>query len=281
MAERSRFLPAIVEGAKKEGKVVVRGSIRPKDWQKFIAPFKEKVPFVEIEYTSAPFRRRVRKTVTEFRAGRVSADIVTGIMGAIPEFAKLDMLANISDLPTYGMYGSQLKDKDGRWIARQTLFWGVAYRTDRVKKEEVDTWDDLLKPEWGQRLATANKPHLLPHILWADWGPEKAKAWLKKFFATGLQLRKEGSGAVANLLAAGEYDVLFTVHGRAIRRLANKGSPVAWTFHERTRLSVSFLYVRDQTGAESQRRAAPADLLDQQGRAVEPVQGGRHAAGAS
>ena len=224
--------PDVVEGAKKEGKVVVRGSMRPKDWNKFIAPFKEKVPWLEIEYTSAPFRRRVQKTVTEFRAGRVAADIVTGIMGAIPEFSKLDMLGNISDLPTYAMYGPQLKDKHGRWIARQTLFWGVAYRTDRVKKEEIRTWDDLLKPEWGQRLATANKPHLLPHILWADWGPEKAKAWIKNFFATGLQLRKEGSGAVANLLAAGEYDVLFTVHGRAIRRLADKGSPVAWTFPE-------------------------------------------------
>lgn len=222
----------IVEGAKREGKVVIRSSIDPPEWEKFVKSFKEKVPFIKVEHTKAPFKGRVRKTIIEYRAGRVIADIITGITGGIPTLLKLDMMTDISDIPTFRLYDKGLKEKNGRWIARQITFWGIGYRTDRVSKGQLRTWDDIVNPKWGPRLATANKPHLLPHILWSVWGPERTKAWLKRLFATGMQFRKEGSGAVARLLSAGEFDVLFSTHAREIRSQAEQGAQVAWTFPE-------------------------------------------------
>ncbi len=225
--------PKIVEAAKKEGEVRIRSSLTPEDFAIFVKPFQKKVPFLRVRNTKADGRARFGKTITEFRHGRIIADIVSGISGGIPNMIKYDMFTDLSDLSVFQVYDDAAKDKKGRWIARWMPGWGIAYRTDRVSKDEIRTWEDLLNPKWGDRIATANKPHLLPHIMWAVLGPERTKAFLKRFFANKkLQLRKEGSGTVVTLLAAGEYDVLFTGLDREARRYADKGAPVAWTFPE-------------------------------------------------
>lgn len=225
--------PEIVEGAKKEGQVRIRSSMTPEDFAIFVKPFQKKVPFLRVRNTKADGRARFGKTVTEFRHGRIIADIVSGISGGIPNMIKYDMFTDLSNLPTFKVYDDVVKDKQGRWIARWMPGWGIAYRTDKVSKNEIRTWEDLLNPKWGDRIATANKPHLLPHIMWAVLGPERTKNFLKRFFANKkLQLRKEGSGTVVTLLAAGEYDILFSGLDREARRFADRGAPVAWTFPE-------------------------------------------------
>lgn len=220
----------IVEGAVREGEVRIRGTMEPPEWAEYVKPFQRKVPFVKARFTRADGAARWGRVVMEHRAGKVIADIVTGLSGGIPQMIQYGMLEDLRDVPTFPLY--EHKDAQGRWIGTFVTDWGIGYRTDRLSKKELRTWEDLVNPKWGKRLAIGDKPNLTPHVMWSVWGPEKTKDWLRRLFAVKPQLRKEGAGMLVKLLAVGEYDVIFPVHGREVRSVAKTGSPIAWTFPE-------------------------------------------------
>lgn len=222
--------PNIVEGAMREGEVRIRGTMEPPEWAEYVKPFQQRVPFVRASFTRADGAARWGRVVMEHRAGKVIADVVTGLSGGIPQMVQYGMLEDLRDLPTFAVYDQ--KDPQGRWIATFITSWGIGYRTDRASKKELRSWEDLVNAKWGKRLAIGDKPNLTPHVMWALWGPEKTKNWLTRLFAVKPQLRKEGAGMLVKLLAAGEYDIIFPVHDREVRSAARAGAPVAWTFPE-------------------------------------------------
>jgi ABC-type Fe3+ transport system substrate-binding protein len=220
-----------IEGAKKEGKLRVMSTIDPPEFELVAKHFRERYPFIkDISYTKASHEVRAVKTVVEFKQGRVSFDVVTGLGGAMPYYKEAKALADLRPLPVYAMYPSHLKDPEGHWIAKDVAYWGIGYNTKLVKKEDLPkTWEELADPKWkGKQIALGNRPQLYTLMLWKHWGPEKTKDFFKKLFANGVQLRKEGLNAMVDLLAAGEWKMHIPAAPYRVRQMADEGGPVDW-----------------------------------------------------
>ena len=73
-------LGAIVAGAKKEGTLKFRLTYSPKHFRTMFKAFKERYPFVEIEYTRGVGAGRAVKPLAAFKTGRYIADICVTAM---------------------------------------------------------------------------------------------------------------------------------------------------------------------------------------------------------
>lgn len=224
-----------IEGAKKEGKLSIVSTVDPNDFQPIFAAFQAKHPYVkELNFIKASHEIRAVKTLVEFKIGRVSYDIMHGLGGEMRHYKEINALTDIRDLPLWKIYPNEFKDPEGHWITWKLDFWGIAYNTKQVKKEDLPkTWEQLIDPKWkGKQIALGNRPQLWALQLWSGWGADRTKTFLKNLFALEPQLRKEGLNAMVTLCAAGEYKMNFPAGHYRVKQMADEGGPVAWAWPE-------------------------------------------------
>ncbi len=232
-----------VDAAAKEGAVKIAGTWQAPNFARMIAPFRERYPGVRIDYIQASRYDRVIKPLMALSANRVISDVISGLGGHYEEFRKLDALASLKDLPTFGLLDADLKDPDGMWIGQRVIHYCIGYNTKAVKATDLPaTWDDILtSPRWrGGKLALVNRPdNWLVHL----WGA-KGEAWGRKF-TTRLfldvkpQLRKENNLAAMSLAVAGEFDMVIQTQPHRVKQLAEKGAPAGCWYPDVVPTSVS------------------------------------------
>jgi iron(III) transport system substrate-binding protein len=240
--------PGLVEAAQREGKVNFISSIDKDVIAQLFGPFSKRYPGIEFQYQQASEEVRTVRTLTEFKAGRTSVDVVMSIGGFITEYKAAKALTSLSDLPTFALYEPPYRDPDGEWLGWRTQFWGVGYNTANVKDSEVpQTWDDLTDPKWQGRLGLGDRPQLWAEQRWKDWGADRTTVFLKKLFANQPQRRKEGLDASANLLAAGEFDLYLPTAPYRAEGLRKQGATIAWSSPEPLSVNVSEVAILQRT----------------------------------
>ena len=219
-----------IEGAKREGKVVVYGSDSPEDARKTAQAFNQRYPFITLEFTNAPTVVRYEKVLFSAKQGKPITDLVTAIGGSSAGYVDAGVLMDLSNLPIWNSYPKETK-LQGKYIAGPFVrHWGLAYNTNLVAKSEVPTsWEDLLQPKWkGKAAANSITRSVTFTPLWYAWGAEKATKFLEGLVANGLQNRKEGADATDMLLAAGEFSLAITAAEYQVNIDHEKGAPVEW-----------------------------------------------------
>src|SRR5215471_20139429 len=107
---------AVIEAAKKEGKVVwyttliVNQAIRP-----LKEAFEKAYPGIELQYTRADESPTAAKLLAEAQAGRVQADVFDGISNMVP-LKRAGLVAQHVP-PSAGKIPPDLQDKAGHWIS--------------------------------------------------------------------------------------------------------------------------------------------------------------------
>jgi iron(III) transport system substrate-binding protein len=195
-------------------------------------PFVARYPFIKPVYARGSFNDRALRPLIAFKEGRYTADIVSGIGGAMPRYVEAGALDNINQLPTSNSILSGMKATDGSWIGIRIRYWCMSYNTDKVTNADLPaTWDDLLSnPRWGDgHLALANLPQLWVLPLWAKKGEGWTKQYLDALF-TQLkpQIRKEGANALLSLVMAGEFHAAIPAADYRLASYARKGAPIGW-----------------------------------------------------
>jgi ABC-type Fe3+ transport system substrate-binding protein len=109
------------------------------------------------------------------------------------------------------------------------LVYVIAYRTDRVKKDELPrAWGDLSDPRWSGRVAIPNSGAPFSYLAaFPTWGEKKAVE-LAKSIKSNRAITVKGSPAVAAILESGEASLGITTVGNVEFSKA-KGVPVDWT----------------------------------------------------
>ena len=226
-----------IEKAKKESKLRILGAgFEPGLVKAFFAPFKERYPFIEIEYSSPGHEARSVKFLTAYKGGRILADALTSIGGTFYQFKQANALEDLRNIPNWKNVPEGAKDPDGLWVGFEILYWCVAYNTKLVKKEELPKrWEDLLtNPRWrGGNLALGNRPQLWALNLWKAKGENWTKDFLTRLFAElKPQLRKEDLRAQLQLVAAGEFHLVIPEAGTMVYKAALTGAPIGFTCPE-------------------------------------------------
>ena len=250
--EEVNAIPAsIVEAAKKEGELVISGSIDNDEFRKMSEPFRTRYPFIKVRYNSADqFARNVRPLIA-YKEGRVLADIIEGLGVNLSQYKKAGALQKLDDIPTVKKVPIEMRDDEGFFVGPRIRYWCMTYNTNKVKESELPkTWDDLLaaKHLHNGRIGMANRPNNFMIMLWGAKGPEWSNDFMTKLFnVVKPQLRKEGANAMVALVSAGEMDISFPTAAYRTAQYAAKGAPVSWHCPEPVPISSSAMVIMNKS----------------------------------
>jgi ABC-type Fe3+ transport system substrate-binding protein len=153
MAAGSAFAQqANVEAAKKEGKVVVYGSVVPQAMEDLHRGFEAKYG-IKVEYWRGDSTKVSERARTEWRAGKPGFDVVEGNRGVQLIMKSEGLFAKYAP-PSSEKFPAQFKEKDGLITPWRVLPISILYNTELVKPGELPkTFDDLLNPKWSGKIS--------------------------------------------------------------------------------------------------------------------------------
>jgi iron(III) transport system substrate-binding protein len=222
----------VLQGAKKEGKVVVYTSLNTKDSVPISEAFEKKYG-VKVELWRSSSEKVLQRAVTEFRAGRYAVDAFELNGPELEAMWREGLLDKFHSPQAVNMPPAAFA-KNGAYIADRFNFFTIAYNTNLVKPNDVPkSYPDLLKPQWVGRIGIEASD--------TDWfgsmvkamGEEKGMAFFRKLADMKPQMRT-GHTLMAELVASGEIPLAATIYNHNAERLKVKGAPIEWKALEPT-----------------------------------------------
>ena len=217
----------IVEGAKKEGALVVYTSMTVDQMQKILDAFKARYPFIRTTMFRAVGERLLTKIMTEAQTGKYDFDVVQSAGSQAYFLKKKNLLQKYISTETKNIQ-KPFFDPEGYWTAVYIMPNVIAYNTRMVKRDEVPKTDeDLLNPKWKGKMGM---DHTKPE--WFAWklkrmGEEKGLAYMKRLGAQEFQLYA-GLSVITNLLVAGEFPLVLNTYLHNVEEVKRRGAPVDW-----------------------------------------------------
>jgi iron(III) transport system substrate-binding protein len=221
----------LVEGAKKEGQVVIYAALIQNQAMRPIAEgFGKKYPFIKLTTWRADSEDIVQKAAAEVRANNIVADVIEGT-GAGEEAVE----ANIAQpyyAPAVAGFAETYRNRAGLWAPTRLSYYGIAYNTRMVPADRVPkSYDDLLDPQWKGKMAwrigsSTGTPLFLTNLRLA-WGEENAKAYFDKL--KDQKIVNFGAGSARTLVdrvIAGEYAIALNIFAHHPLISKGKGAPV-------------------------------------------------------
>ncbi len=145
----SAVTPALIEAAKKEGKVVWYTSVDLKLSEQIGKAFETKYPGVTCKVERTGAERLLQRIGQEYTANVHAVDVVNSSDASHLVYWKdKDMLAAYVPEDVAKFYPAAHKDVDGTFASFRIFLCVIAYNTNLVKKEEAPkSFADLLDPE--------------------------------------------------------------------------------------------------------------------------------------
>lgn len=216
----------ILDGAKKERRVLVYTSLNTKDSHPIAVEFEKKYG-VKLEIWRSSSEKVLQRAVTEARAGRhvVDAFELNG-----PELEALYREGLLEEFwsPHFKSLPPAAFPKHRHYAADRFNFFTIAYNTNLVKPNEVpNSYEDLAHPRWTGKIGIeASDTDWFGSIV-KHMGEEKGLALFRKIAQQKPQIRT-GHTLMAELVASGELPLAATIYNHNAERLRVKGAPVQW-----------------------------------------------------
>ena len=221
----------LIEGAKKEGQVVIYGALIQNQAMRPLADgFGKKYPFVKITTWRADSEDIVQKAAAEVRANNVVADLIEGT-GAGEQAVE----ANIA-LPYYAPavegFPAAYRSSTGLWAPTRLSYYSIAYNTKQVGADKAPkSYEALLDPQWRGKMAwrigsSTGTPLFITNLRLA-WGEERARAYFDKLREQ--KIVNFGAGSARTLVdrvIAGEYAIALNIFAHHPLISKAKGAPV-------------------------------------------------------
>ena len=217
----------IIEGAKKEGKMVFYTSLNIEDSNGLLRKFEEKYPFIKTELNRLTADRLLIRFQSEARAKKYAADVIVN-GGARTHITKKDGLLMKYVSPETKFYPASFKDPDSYWTDTYLNAHILVYNTRMLAAKDVPrSHEDLLQPQWNGKIVMVSKAYEWFLKLLKVWGEEKGMAYFKRLAQQNPGFRI-GSSQIADLVAAGENPIGINTYSTTIEDLKAKGAPLEW-----------------------------------------------------
>ena len=176
--------PVDVAAAKKEGKVVVYGSVVPQAMEELHKNFEEKYN-IKVEYWRGSSTAVAERAQAEWRAGRPAFDVVESSWDVMIAMKREGLFARY--IPSSAeKFSDQFKEKDGLITPWRILPISILYNTELVKSAEAPkNLNELLNPKWKGKISI---PDPSRHTTTAKffWNLEKFMGGKWREFVKGL-----------------------------------------------------------------------------------------------
>ena len=218
---------ALIEGAKKEGKLQIYSLLVVTDHQQIIDRFKAKYPFIDVALYRATSERMYTRIETEARANTYLADVI-GVAGfQMYQLIKRALIGKYES-PERRFFDSAFKDKEGLWTSYYLNPIITAYNTKQVTyQESAKDYADLLDPKWKGKLVMEDEEIEWFATMMSFWGEEKGSAYMRRLAAQNFIFR-HGHTLMGQLVAAGEYPGAVFLYAPQTQSVKAKGAPIEW-----------------------------------------------------
>lgn len=217
----------LLEGARKEGKMVFYTSVETEFARVLTSGFEAKYPFVKTDIFRSTHDKILARLNVERKAGTFAADTLSVGEFETYHMQKLGLMMPYKS-PQAAAFPEGYKDPNGYWTDLYDNLIVSAYNTTRVKRDELPKrWEDLLQPRWKKRLVTdqnedrwfANMMHIM--------GEKKGMEFMQALAKQEISIRS-GRGLITQLTAAGEFDFQIIAYWYRPHLMKKRGAPVDW-----------------------------------------------------
>jgi iron(III) transport system substrate-binding protein len=174
----SAVTPALIEAAKKEGKVVWYTSVDLKLSEQIGKAFEAKYAGVSCKVERTGAERILQRIGQEYTANVHAVDVVNSSDAAHLVYWKdQGLLAPYVPEDVAKFYPAEHKDVDGTYASFRVFLCVIAYNTTMVKKEEAPkSFADLLDPKWKGKIVKAH-PGYSGTIMTATYQMSRDLGW--------------------------------------------------------------------------------------------------------
>ena len=271
--EELKVPQAWIDGARKEEEVVILGTWPDRHFRTMSAPFRERYPFVKLNYHRAGTAARGLNVIIALREGRVIADVLTSVADAILQFKSINAFADLRELPGIKNVPSNYVSPDGTWVSHKLSYRCMSFNTNELSKDEMPkTWDDVLtNPKLrGGKLAVSNHPNSWLLSLWGDKGEKWGEDFVRRLFLdVKPQQRKEGMSATTALTVAGEIYTNLPAPEWQVKNYIDKGAPIRYHCPEPVPITLSQIVMLDKSPHKNSARLFINWVLSREGQLLQ------------
>lgn len=215
----------LIEGAKKEGKIVFYSGIFEAEARALLSRFEKKYPFIKTTLYRAGGVALVSRIQNEHRAGSYLWDVFNsaGIEGFVlleqGYFARYDSAERRH-------FAEGFKDTEGYWTTMYATPYVATYNTRMVASKDVPRdYLQFLDPKWSGKLGLDPEDIEWYANVKKIWGEEKTRDFFLGLARQKVIIRR-GRALQTDLLAAGEFAILVNNYYHIAVRAKQRGGPV-------------------------------------------------------
>jgi len=218
----------LVEGAKKEAKIVVYTSMDVRDATLLLQEFKKRYPFIDTQLYRSNSQKLLPRIELEARTKKHQADVFTASFPIWNELLRQGLVARYRS-PESQRYPKELKDPNGYWTILNLQVMGMAYNTKLVPPGSAPKrYEDLLSPKWKkQEIGMDYRDNVWFAVMMEIMGESEGLNFMERLAAKDLYMR-ENKSLLLQLMAAGEFLVLANVYVDTAMGFIKAGAPIEW-----------------------------------------------------
>ena len=221
----------LIEGAKKEGKLVFYTSVETEFARSLTAAFEAKYSFIKTDIFRSTHDKILSRMNVERKTGTYTADTMSVGEFETYHMQKMGFITPYKS-PFAATYPEGFKDPNGYWTDLYDNLIVMAYNTKRVKRDELPKrYEDLLHSRWkGRMVLDQNEDRWFANMLYL-MGEQKGMEFMQALAKQEVSIRS-GRGMVTQLLGAGEYDLQIVAYWYRPHQMKKQGAPVDWIAFE-------------------------------------------------
>ena len=222
----------LVEGAKKESRLVVYGTLGVDAARPLLEKFRQAHPYISVGHYRSGSTGVYNRVVNEGRAGKHEIDIIELSAGPVADLIRGGFVDPYRS-PETDAVRPEFIDPRHLWNAYHYLVVGLAYNKNLVKSSEVPkTYQDLLLPRWrGRKMSLDRDAGDVFGALLDSWGEKEGIEYFRRLAKQEVLIRS-GYTLQAQLLAAGEVEIVPWSHLQRPLLMADSGAPLGIGFLE-------------------------------------------------
>ncbi|HTN73087.1 MAG TPA: extracellular solute-binding protein [Methylomirabilota bacterium] len=226
-ADRERLL---LEGAKREGKVVWYTTLATDQNKQIAAAFEKKYPGVSVDTFRTGSSALAQRLLTEAKARRPIADAIETTPGGLMTFRDAQLLLPYTT-PHLAAFPDDAKEKTSKnlvlWTNARESYVGFAYNKKFLNAADVPkNFEGLMKPALRDNLGIAGEDTGARII--GAMVRTKGEAFVKRLKEQNIRMHMMAGSALTQLVAAGEIFGSPSQFYSATNVAAKRGAPVAW-----------------------------------------------------
>ena len=226
--EAQKITPALIEAAKKEGKVSWYTSVDLPVAEKIAKAFEAAYPGVSMKVERSGAERIFQRIGQEYQSKIYNCDVVNSSDAAHLIIWKRDsLLAAFLPEDVAKHFPKEHQDPDGMYASWRVTLCPIAYNTNLVKAEEAPKgYNDLLDPKWAGKIVKAH-PGYSGTIMTATQQLSRDLGWgYFEKLAKQKVMQVQSAADPPKKLALGERAVMADGTEYLVTMLKAKGDPI-------------------------------------------------------